>query len=119
MSVPDMNYCGPVPSVTYSVLPSKLSPHLTVIVRNYSGGEPIRNATVSLWRGGDKRPAFSFHSDQIGRVQFIDVPAAHYDLRIARQGYRPTVLKQLLVTRESGTLVDFLLLQRKWIVACE
>jgi hypothetical protein len=118
VSLPDMNYCGAHPSVSYRLLQSN-SPHLTGIVRDYSDEKPVRNATVSLWRTGEERPAFTSHSDQIGRVQFNDVPAGHYDLRILRRGYRPAELKQLLVPRESGTSVDFPILKTKWIVVCQ
>jgi hypothetical protein len=117
-SVPDMSYCGPHPSVSYSVLQANDS-HLTGVVRDYSDGKPLRNATVSLWRSGEERPAFASHSDQAGRFKFDDIPAGHYDLRILRRGYRPAELKQLLVPGESGTSVDFSVLKRKWLVACE
>jgi hypothetical protein len=115
---PDMTYCGPHPSVSYSLLQTN-SPHLTGVVRDYADGEPVRNATVSLWRNGEERPAFASHSDQVGKFEFNDVPPGHYDLRILRRGYRPAELKQLLVPGESGTSVDFSILKRKWLVACE
>jgi len=117
-SVPDMNYCGAHPSVSYHLLQSN-SPHLTGIVRDYSDEKPVSNATVSLWRTGEERPAFTSNSDQMGRVEFNDVPAGHYDLRILRRAYRPAELKQLLIPRESGTSVDFPILKRKEIVICQ
>jgi hypothetical protein len=117
-SVPDMSYCGPHPSVSYSLLQTN-SPHLTGVVRDYSDGKPLGNATVSLWRKGEQRPALASNSDQGGKFEFNDVPAGHYDLRILRRGYRPAELKQLLVPGESGTSVDFSILKRKWLVACE
>lgn len=117
-SAPDVNYCGPHPSVSYSLLHAN-GPHLTGVVRDYSDGKPLRNATVSLWRNGEERPAFASHSDQVGKFKFNDIPAGHYDLRIFRRGYRPAELKQLLVPGESGTSVDFSVLKRKWLVACE
>ena len=117
-SVPDMNYCGAHPSVSYHLLQSN-SPHLTGIVRDYSDEKPVSNATVSLWRTGEERPAFTSNSDQMGRVEFNDVPAGHYDLRILRRGYRPAELKQLLIPRESGTSVDFPIEKRKGIVICQ
>jgi hypothetical protein len=117
-SVPDVDYCGPNPSVSYSLLQAN-SPHLTGVVRDYSDGKPLSNATVSLWRNGEERPAFGSHSDQAGTFRFNDVPAGHYDLRILRRGYRPAELKQLLVPGESSTSVDLSVLKRKWLVACD
>jgi hypothetical protein len=117
-SLPDVSYCGPHPLVSYSLLQAD-NPHLTGVVRDYSDGKPLRNATVSLWRNGEEHPAFASHSDQVGEFKFNDLPAGHYDLRILRRGYRAAELKQLLVPGESGTSVDFSVLKRKWLVACE
>ena len=117
-SAPEMNYCGPHASVSDSFLQPN-SPRLTIVVRDYSDEKPVRNATVSLWRVGGERPPFTSTSNLIGRVEFNDVPAGHYDLRVSRRGYRPTELKQLLVPRDSGTSVNFPILKQKWLVACE
>jgi hypothetical protein len=81
-SVPDINFCGPHPSVNYSPLQPN-SPHLTGVVRDYSDEKPVRNAIVSLWRSSDDRPAFTSYSS------------------------------------ESGVSVDFPIIKRKWLVACE
>jgi len=117
-SLPNMNYCGPHPSVSYGALESN-NPHLTGMIRNYDGEKPVGNVAVSLWRAGEKRPAFTSNSDQTGRFEFKEVSASHYDLRISRRGYEPAELKQLLIPRESGASVDFPILKEKTIVACQ
>jgi hypothetical protein len=117
-SMPDMSYCGPYPSVTYGRLQAG-TPHLAGIVRDYSDEKPISKAAVSLWRPGEERPASASVSDRMGRFEFKDVPAGHYDLRISRRTYRPAEFKRLLVPRESGTSVDFPVLKVKSIVVCQ
>jgi hypothetical protein len=117
-SVPDMGSCGPNPSVIYGPLQAGSS-HLAGIVRDYFDQKPISEAAVSLWQPGEKRQTVASVSDRMGRFEFKDVPAGHYDLRISRRMYRPAEFKRLLIPRESGASVDFPLLKAKSIVACQ
>jgi hypothetical protein len=117
-NMPDMSDCGPHPSIKYSP-PEVGAAHVTGIVRGYYDQKALGNATASLWRTGEKRPAFRSNSDKTGRFEFNDVPASHYDLRILRQGYSPAELKQLLIPRETGVSVDFPLLKEGQIAVCE
>jgi Carboxypeptidase regulatory-like domain len=117
-SLPDMSDCGPNPSVTYSSLQAG-SPHLTGVVRDYFNKKPIGKATISLWRPGEGRPVSASVSDPMGRFEFKDLPAGHYDLRMSRRTYRSAEFRGLLVPRESGTSVDFPILEAKSMVACQ
>jgi len=51
-SLPDTNYCGPHPSITYDSLDLK-NPKLTGVVRLYENHRPIAGAKVVLWRADD------------------------------------------------------------------
>lgn len=117
-SVPDMSDCGPHPSIKYFPLEVGVA-HVTGIVRGYYDQNALANATVTLWRTGEKRPAFRSNSDKTGRFEFNDVPASHYDLRIVRQGYLPAELKQLLIPRETGESVDFTILKEGQVAVCQ
>jgi hypothetical protein len=117
-SLPDMSDCGPNPSIKYGP-PEIGAGRVTGIVHGYFDQKAVGNATASLWRPGEKRPAFRSNSDKTGRFEFSDVPASHYDLRIMRQGYLPAELKQLLIPRETGVSVDFPILKEGQIAICE
>jgi Carboxypeptidase regulatory-like domain len=117
-SMPDMNDCGPHPSIRYGPFESR-GPHLSGVVRDYFEQKPVAEAAVSLWRTGEQWPAFTSHLDQTGRFEFNDVPANRYDLRISRRGYWPAELGQLLIPRESSVAVEFPILKRNRIVVCQ
>lgn len=116
--VPGADDCGLHPSISYR-LRRPNSPHLTGSVRDYSDGRPVGNAAIVLRRGGKERVAFRANSDQRGKVEFNELPAGRYELRVLRRGYRPMKLNQFLVPRESEMSVNFPILKRNAMIACE
>jgi hypothetical protein len=117
-NLPDMSACGPHPSIQYGA-PEVGAGRVTGVVRRYYDQKPVENATASLWRAGEKRPAFRSNSGRTGGFEFNHVPPNHYDLRIRRPGYLPAELKQLLIPRETGLSIDFPVLKEGEMAICE
>ncbi|MBV9084408.1 MAG: carboxypeptidase regulatory-like domain-containing protein [Acidobacteriaceae bacterium] len=57
--MPDPNYCGPHPSITYGSQELQAT-HVDGVIRDYGNRKPVRKAEVSLWGAGEDKPAFTF-----------------------------------------------------------
>jgi hypothetical protein len=104
-SQPDMETCGPHPSIAYSSVDPK-SPQLAGIVRGYENRKPLRRAQLVLMRVDDPRITSHAVADDQGGFHFENLAAGRYDLRISRPGYLPTQVKALLVPHENNVTVD-------------
>jgi hypothetical protein len=91
-SLPDMNYCGPHPSIAYDSLELK-NPRLTGVVRAYENHGPIARAEVVLWREHDAHITATSVADAEVRFKFDSLPAGRYRLRISRIGYLPVIYR--------------------------
>jgi hypothetical protein len=118
LTVPDTNYCGPRATIRYGARQST-GPRITGTVRNYSDNSPLAGAELLLLRASEKRPILTIHSDREGKFSFTNPPAGFYALRVLRRHYRPIELKGFLISRENGAAIDFPMLERTMMVACE
>ena len=117
-SLPDMNYCGPHPSVRYESAEFD-GRQLAGIAREYYDVKPVAKAKIALFREGEKQPILKCRSDQTGQFKLKDPPAGRYTLRISREGYWKADLKEFLIPRENSVFVNFTLVERNRIVVCQ
>jgi hypothetical protein len=104
-SQPDVEACGPHPSIAYSSV-DPMSPQLDGIVRSYENLKPLRHAELVLTRVDDPRITSHTVADDQGRFRFESLAAGHYDLRVFRPGYLTVQVKTLLVPHENRVTVD-------------
>ncbi|MGH9655619.1 MAG: MSCRAMM family protein [Bryobacteraceae bacterium] len=117
-SMPDMDYCGPHPTIKYEISDPN-ERQLVGTVSDYLGGRRIAGAKIALFQPGDKKPLLTCRSDRAGKFVFKNPPAGTYTLQISRTGYRQENVTKLLVPREDKTHVDVTMLQRNRIVVCQ
>jgi hypothetical protein len=115
-SMPDMNYCGPHPSIAYGS-PRAIRPQLIGIIQDYDSHQPISKVEIAVWRASQQVSMRS--SDKAGKFAFIDLSAGYYDLRISRPGYWTEDVKRLLLPRENDVTVNISILKRSRIVVCQ
>jgi hypothetical protein len=104
-SQPEMEACGPHPSIAYSSADPK-SPRLAGIIRSYENRKPLRRAELVLTLVDDPRITSHTVADNQGGFRFEHLAAGRYDLRVSRPGYLPTQVKTLLVPHENSITVD-------------
>jgi hypothetical protein len=73
-SQPDMETCGPHPSIAYSSVDPK-SPQLAGIVRDYENRKPLRRAELVLTRVDDPRITSHAIADDQGGFRFENLAA--------------------------------------------
>jgi hypothetical protein len=84
-NTPDMNHCGPHPSIKYEYPQSK-GRRVAGIVRDYYDSRPVPKAEIALLRMGEKQPILTSSSDQVGKFELNAPPAGRYTLRVTRSG---------------------------------
>ncbi len=117
--IPDPETCGAHASMTYLWRPKSVKPRLTGVPRDYSSQKPLVNATLTVSKGGESQPAFKSKSDRTGTFRFEDLAAGYYDLRISKQGYSQSEVKQVIVPREDVTSIDAVMLRQGQIIVCQ
>jgi len=117
-SMPDMNYCGPHPSIQYQSNAPK-ERQVAGTVRDYVNKRPIVKAQIALLRVGERQPILTGRSDRTGRFTLDNPPIGRYLLRIGREDYWPEEVKELLVPQENSVHLDVSLLKRNRIVVCQ
>jgi len=100
-SQPDLNYCGPHPSFSYSSLTGP-APRVAGIVTTYPNQRPLRGVNLTLSSPGHSQPERRAVSDLKGRFTFDRIPAGSYDLKVYRIGYLSTETTRLLVPSENN-----------------
>ncbi|HLH04356.1 MAG TPA: carboxypeptidase-like regulatory domain-containing protein [Bryobacteraceae bacterium] len=116
-SIPDMRYCGIHTDISYAVLdPSR--PRLRGTLLQYSNSKPLKGAEISLWRTGERKPAYRTKSDPFGRFA-LDAAPGRYSLRISQWSYHEFDEPNFLLPRENSVFVNTSLLERDRIVACQ
>jgi carboxypeptidase family protein len=117
-SLPDMNYCGPHPSIRHKIADAK-ERQVAGTVRDYFNDKPIASAKIALVPAGEAQPTITSSSDHAGKFALYHPPAGKYTLRISRADYRQENVKELLIPREDSTFVDLTMLKRNQGVACQ
>ncbi len=117
-SMPDMDYCGPHPSITYGSAGEK-GPRLAGVIAGYWDKKPVAKAEVTVVNAGKPRLSFMCSSDATGKFEVGDIPAGYYDLRISRRGYQAERIKPVLLPRENTVRINMTVLKRGQIVACQ
>jgi hypothetical protein len=115
-SQPNMEYCGPHPSIRYDSSDLKL----TGVVRAYENRKPLARAELALWPEDDTQMKATAVADAKGRFQFDSLPPGRYHLDVSRRGYLRTAVTQLLVPRENGVFVDIPIVRDdKKLIICQ
>jgi hypothetical protein len=117
-NMPDMNYCGPHPSIRYKIADAK-ERQVAGTVRDYFNNKPIASAEIALVRAGEAQPIITSSSDDAGKFALYHPPAGKYTLRISRAHYWQENVKELLIPREDSTFVDLTMLKRNQSVVCQ
>lgn len=117
-TMPDMDYCGPHPTVQYETADPN-ERQLVGTVSDYSGGARIAGAKIALLQPGEKKPFLTCRSDRTGKFVLENPPAGRYTLRISRTGYQQEDIDKLLIPREDKTHVDVPMLQQHKVVVCQ
>jgi hypothetical protein len=115
---PMPDHCRPVDLVDYVDSDSSRVP-LSGRVLDADSNAPLRGAKVEALRRGEKRIVASTRSDKTGEFVIDELPAGRYDLRILKDGYRHSGLKNFLVPREDSTFVTVFLASSRYIVICQ
>ena len=103
--MPDLEECGPHPSIAYSLVDPK-RPQVAGVVRNYENRKPLPRARLVLTRVDDSRIHSRTVATDEGSFGFEKLTPGRYELRISRHGYFPAEVKQLLVPNENSVTVD-------------
>jgi hypothetical protein len=102
--IPDIEGCGPHPSIAYSPIDPK-RPQLAGVVQSYENRKPLPRARSVLMRVDDLRIHPRTVANDDGSFGFEKLGAGRYILRISRHGYVPAEVKQLLVPYENSVTV--------------
>jgi hypothetical protein len=113
-----MATCGSHSSIDYGPLGSA-NPRVSGIVRDFERGQTVRNADVTISRTGDRQTAFRSNSDRAGRFVFENIPAGRYDFRIAKSGYLPLEIKQVLKPHQNELFIEATVAQQNKMVVCQ
>jgi hypothetical protein len=118
-SQPNMDYCGPHPSISYDS-PDLKNLKLTGVVRAYESHRPIARAELVLWRENDTQMRATAVADGKGSFKFASLPAGRYHLQVSRRGYLPTEVTPLLVPRENSVFIDIPIVRDdKMLIICQ
>lgn len=104
-TTPDMEECGPHPSMAYSPVDPR-RPQVAGVVRSYENRKPLPRARLVLTRVDDPRIHSHTVANDDGRFGFETLAPGRYDLQISRHGYVPPEKIQLLVPHENSVTVD-------------
>ena len=103
--IPDIEECGPHPSIAYSSVDPK-RPQLAGVVRSYENRKPLPRAALVLTRVDDPRIKSRTVANEYGSFGFEKHVPGRYYLQISRHGYVPPKKIQLLVPHENSVAVD-------------
>jgi hypothetical protein len=118
-SQPNMDYCGPHPSIRYDS-PDLNNLKLTGVVRAYESRRPLARAELTLWRDDDTQMESTAVADGKGKFKFDSLPAGRYHLQVSRRGYLRTAVTPLLLPRENGVFIDIPIVRDdKKIIICQ
>jgi hypothetical protein len=104
-SLPNMDECGPHPSISYES-PHSGNPNLTGVARAYDGLKPVARAELELWREDTGEKAATAVADEKGSFRFEKLSAGRYRLKVSHRGYLPTEVMPLLLPRENSVFID-------------
>jgi hypothetical protein len=103
-TVPELEECGPHPTIAWSSFDTK-NPQLAGVIRSYEG-KALPGAELVATRVDNPSVNFNTLANNRGKFGFDKLPPGRYDLQIFRKSYVPTEVKQLLVPRENSVAVD-------------
>jgi hypothetical protein len=118
-SQPNMDYCGPHPSITYDPPDSK-NLKLAGVVRAYEDLRPRAHAELALWRDDDPQTKATAFTDAKGTFKVDTLPPGRYHLKVSLKGYLPEEVKSLLVPRENSVFIDIPIVKDdKRLIICQ
>jgi hypothetical protein len=118
-SQPNMDYCGPHPSIRYDS-PALNNLKLTGVIRAYENHRPVARAELALWPEDGTQMKVTAVADGKGRFKFDSLPAGRYHLQISCRGYLRLEVAPLLVPRENGVFIDIPIVRDdKKIIICQ
>jgi carbon monoxide dehydrogenase subunit G len=116
--MPDMETCGSHSTLKYQA-PDPAAPRVEGIVHDFYDDKPVANARVTISASEENRTVIETKSDRAGRFTIRDLPAGSYDIRIRPKGYLPLEIKQILLPRENGVLIEATVLPSDHILVCQ